>query len=167
MKRTALAVLLFVAAPAFGAQPVQVCDGTRCLDLGADGALAVKSVPANATAFTCGVVGQAASLLECAALAAGRRYVITSVIAGSNTSTATSFAIQSGTGTNCGTATTQVFPPPPMTTSARYVGPANTAPPSFYPLSPGLVVTTAHAVCVIGLGTNTANVMISGYYYTP
>jgi hypothetical protein len=124
-------------------------------------------IPAGATYFSCSVVGQAATLLECAALASGRQYVITDIQAGSSTATAGTFAVQSGTGTNCGTSTTQVFPPAPMTTAARLATPANTSPPMTYSPRAPLLVTVSHAVCVIGVATNTANVVIAGYYYTP
>jgi hypothetical protein len=115
------------------------------------------------TRFSCGVTAQAASLLQCAAVVAGQRYYITDIVAQSSTATAGDFALQSGTGTNCGTATATVFPAPPMTTTARFKAPANTAPPMVVAFSTPLVVTSAHALCAIGAATNTLNLQVSGY----
>lgn len=133
----------------------------------AAGTQPVTPIPQGATAFTCGVAGQAASLLQCMAPVEGRRYVITDIVAGSSTATAGTFAVQSGTGTNCATGTATVFPPPPMTTAARYVTPATSAVPLMFAPTVPLQVTSGHAICVIGVATNTANVVVSGWYTGP
>jgi hypothetical protein len=149
MKRIFLLAAIAFALSANAAPPVEVVPG---------------EVPHR---FSCGVTAQAASLLECQALTAGRTYYITDVVAQSSTGTAGTFAIQSGTGTNCGTTTTAVFPAPPMTTSARFASPPNTSAPFVVAFTTPIKVTAGHAICAIGVGTNTLNLQISGFYLPP
>lgn len=116
---------------------------------------------AFANSWTCALDNIAASLTQCIAVPASGSYYITSVIAVSTTSTAGTFAIRSGTGSNCGTSTTGVMPG--ASTSRTYVLPANTAAPFNQSSVAGVQVTAGHAVCVIGAATNTTNIVISGY----
>jgi len=125
-----------------------------------DGRILVNTV--HPTSFTCSLVGLAATLTECkAAPAAGRRYYITDVAFQTTTVTAGTFSIQSGTGTNCGTATAAVWPI--NSTAARWTAPISTSPTSMVSLTMPIAVTTVHAICVIGTATNTINIQISGY----
>ena len=112
--------------------------------------------------FTCALDNIAATLTQCQAVAAaGYSYYITTVFANSTTATAATFAIRSGTGSNCATGTAGVLPG--ASTSRTYVLPANTAAPFQYSNVVGIKVTAAHAICAIGAATNTLNITISGY----
>ena len=142
----ALFALIFLAAPALAAAPVNVVFAEQ------------------PNAFTCGVTNQAAALAECQALTAGRTYYITGIVAQSSTTTAGTFAIQSGTGTACGSNTTAVFPAPPMTTAARFASPPTTSAPFVVQFALPIKVTAGHAICAIGVATNTLNVQITGYF---
>lgn len=142
---------------------VQVADGFDGGDSPAWFDAAPLSTTAGGNRFACGVAGQAASLLQCAPVVAGMSYYITDIVAQSSTTTAGDYAIQSGTGTNCGSNTAVVFPPAPATTSSRYKAPANTSAPTVVALTTPIRVTSAHAVCMIGMATNTLNATISGY----
>lgn len=116
----------------------------------------------NPNRWQCSLTGIAATLTECrAAPAAGLRLYVTDITAQSNTATAGTFAIQSGTGTNCGTGTTAVLPK--SGTANRYGYPGNASAPAVWNLSVPLVPTAAHAICAIGTVTNTLNLEIGGY----
>jgi len=129
------------------------------------------AVPADAQFFTrvgslgqiwtCSLAGLVASLTECKALAAGVQYYITDIVVGTTTTTAGSWSVQSGTGTNCASATTAVFPV--NSTSARFLAPISTAASLVITTTTPVPVTRAHAVCVIGTATNTINIQISGF----
>ena len=111
--------------------------------------------------WTCSLAGLAASLTQCKALAAGVQYYITDIVVGTTTTTAGSWAIQSGTGTNCDTTTTAVYPV--NSTSARFLAPISTAASLVITTTTPVPITRAHAVCVIGTNTNTINIQISGF----
>jgi pyruvate/2-oxoglutarate dehydrogenase complex dihydrolipoamide acyltransferase (E2) component len=111
--------------------------------------------------WSCGLAAQAASLAQCqAAPGAGVSLYITDILAGSNTSTAGTFIVTSGTGTNCGTTNTALLY---NTTSAVIGLPANTiAPLSIQFLTP-IRVGTNDEICVKGVATNTTNITINGF----
>lgn len=142
------------------------------LSIGLLAALAVLSPPSSAQVYirtgslgqtwTCSLAGLAATLTECKALTSGRTYYITDVVVGTTTTTAGSYAIQSGTGTNCGSNTTAVFPV--NSTSARFLAPISTSPSLAIALTTPVPVTVSHAVCVIGTTTNTINIQITGFF---
>lgn len=112
--------------------------------------------------WSCALDNIAATLTECkAAAAAGYSHYVTGVFAQSTTATAATFAIRSGTGTNCGTGTAGVLPG--ASTSRTYVLPANTAAAFMFTSTSGIKLTAAHAVCAIGAATNTLNITIMGY----
>ncbi len=118
------------AVPASAQQVVCLADAAGGCSRVADGQGAVVTTGRRATSWTCGVAGQAATLLECkAAAGAGSSHYITDIVVGSSTTTAGTYAIQSGTGTNCGTATAAVFPSPPATTASRFASMPTTSPP--------------------------------------
>lgn len=131
------------------------------LSLSADAQVYIRNGQLSQS-WTCSLAGQAASLAECKALVAGRTYYITDIVVGTTTTTAGSYAIQSGTGTNCGSNTTAVFPI--NSTSARFLAPISTAASAMISLTTPIPVTVSHAVCVIGTATNTINIQISGFF---
>jgi hypothetical protein len=112
--------------------------------------------------WSCALDNIAATLTECKAAApAGYSYYVTGVFAQSTTATAATFAIRSGTGTNCGTGTAGILPG--ATTTRTYVLPANTAAAFQFSSTTGVKATAAHAICAIGAATNTLNITIMGY----
>ncbi len=164
MRRLLLSLALSLPLAAAATPPVHLADnaGTFALPVSATKGLTVNTLPG--TAWTCGLAGLAATLTECQALAAGRTYYITDIVVGTTTTTAGDYSIQSGTGTNCGTGGTAVFPAAPGTTSNRFKAPISSGPVGAITFKQPLAVTTAHAVCVIGTATNTININLSGYY---
>lgn len=116
--------------------------------------------------FTCSVDNIGATLTEmtgCAALSAvglqTPRYYISSIVAQSTTTTGGTFTISSGTGTNCGTGTTAML----ASNTARFSAPANTATPALLRFDPPLQATPGHALCLLGVATNTTTAVITGY----
>lgn len=115
--------------------------------------------------WTCKLQALAATLTECQAAApAGYSLYLTSVIATTTTGTAGTFALRSGTGTNCGTTTTGVWPQPGGASPTRTVtAPITTAAPMQWNFGTGLKLTAQHALCVIGTTTNTIDITVTGY----
>jgi hypothetical protein len=139
--------------------PTYTTAQTSPLSLTTSGLLRTDAFPAR---WTCALDNIAATLTQCqAAAGAGLRHWITHVIANSTTSTAGTFAIRQGTGTNCGTGTAGLLPG--ASTSRTYVLPANTAAAFQASSISGIGATAANAICVIGVATNTTNITISGY----
>lgn len=175
MKTLFAAVAVTLAVPAFGTPAFHPCDQAgACAPISATNGitvapivtqtLPVTNLPYGATRFTCGLAGLAATLTECQALSAARVYYITDIVVGTTTATSGTYAIQVGTGTNCGAGTATLFPAPPATTSSRYQAPIAANPVAVINFTTPLVTPAANAICVIGVGTNTINVQISGYY---
>lgn len=119
----------------------------------------------NGQPIICGADNIAATLTEltgCAVPAiSGLRYYITSVVAQSTTTTGGQFALRSGTGTNCGTGTANILPGSVGT--ARYSSPANTVNANVIVFTPPVAVTPGHALCVLGVATNTTTITVTGY----
>lgn len=112
--------------------------------------------------WTCALDAIAATLTQCQAVApTGYRHWITHVIAVSTTTTASTFAIRQGTGTNCATSTAGLLPG--ASTSRTYVLPASTAAAFQASSVSGVGAIAGNAICVIGAATNTTNISISGY----
>jgi hypothetical protein len=108
----------------------------------------------------------AASLTEltgCGVPGASLSIYITNLIAVSTTTTAGTFQVRYGTGTNCGTGTVAIFPP--VSTSRTYGLPASNAAtgPFNLPLFTPVKIPANNAVCVIGAATNTTNIIITGF----
>ncbi len=162
--KTLLAVLaLLVAAPTLAQNAVCLADPSgSCNRVTVDSQYSVRVSLDHVNRFSCTLVGLAASLTECQALAAGRTYYVTDIVVQTTTATAGSYAIQTGTGTNCGSSTTPLFPG--GNTANRYLAPINTQATAVISPTQPYVATTGHAICVIGTATNTINVQISGWY---
>jgi hypothetical protein len=112
--------------------------------------------------FQCSLNSIAATLTQCAAApGAGLSYYVTDIWWQSTTTTAGTGAIQSGTGTNCGTSTTAVLPA--SATANRYGYPASSTAASVLSFMTPLKLTANHALCVIGVATNTVRVDIVGF----
>jgi hypothetical protein len=112
--------------------------------------------------FSCSLTAVAAALVECMPVpAVGIKYNITSMTAQSVTATAAAFQIQSGTGTACGTNTTAVYPS--VNTSTKWVAPGNGIGPMVKDWLTPMQLTVNHAICVLGVATNTTTIQISGF----
>ena len=111
--------------------------------------------------WTCSLAGLVATLTECQALTAGNRHYITDIIVQTTTGTTGTYAIQSGTGTNCGTATTALYPS--SDAGDRFNAPINTQPTAVVSLTTPIVPTVGHAICVIGVAVNTIDIQLFGF----
>lgn len=112
--------------------------------------------------WQCNLGAIGTTLTQCqAAPGAGLRLYITDIFAVSTTTTSGLFTLRFGTGSNCGTGTGNVFF---ASAAASLPNGANNAtsvkPWSF--LTP-IAITANNALCVLGVVTNTTNIMISGY----
>lgn len=96
-----------------------------------------------------------------AAPASGLSLYLTGYTAGSTTATAGLHLLRYGTGTNCGTGTTTLFPG--TGTTARIASPANTIVPTVVTFPTPIQVTAANAVCLIGVATNTTWMVLTGF----
>ena len=109
--------------------------------------------------WSCSLAALDDTLTQCKALVAGVRHYITDISVQTTTTTAGTYAIRTGTGTNCAGSTTNLFP----SVTATFAAPISTQPMAnllfLTPLSP----TAGHAICVIGTATNTINIHINGF----
>jgi hypothetical protein len=91
-----------------------------------------------------------------AAPAGGMQIWITDIEVQSTTTTASTFQLKYGTGSNCGTGTTVASP--------LYVSPANTANPTVVSRNMAFSIPAANAICgVCGSATNTCFAHVSGF----
>ncbi len=130
------------------------------LAAGADAQMYIRAGQLSQS-WTCSQSGLVATLTECRALLAGNRQYITDIVVQTTTATTGTYAIQSGTGTNCGTATTALFPS--SGTGDRFNAPINTQPTATINLTTPIVPTSGHAICVIGVAVNTIDIQLFGF----
>ena len=112
--------------------------------------------------WTCGVNAVAASLTQCqAAPGAGVSLYITSINVQTTTTTSGTYAIQYGTGSNCGTGTAALFPV--SGTANRFNAPITTSAMAtiYFPIP--LKAAANNAICLIGVATNTISAQITGF----
>lgn len=119
----------------------------------------------NGPSWTCSLDNIAATLTKCyenkdpsVAL------YITDIVAQSTTSTAGQFLLEYGTGTNCGTGTTALFPS--AAAVVRLTAPPNTIPPTVVSFRTPLKVPTStvgNDLCALGVATNTLTIQVFGY----
>jgi hypothetical protein len=155
--RKIVLVLLCLATPALAADTYNQGVGY----ITEDGSVRVTLDPRQT--FACSLTGLAATLTQCQALTAGRTYHITDIVVQTTTTTAGTYAIRSGAGTNCADATAQVFPRS-GTGADRNTAPISSQPTAVISPTVQLEVTAGHAICVIGAATNTINITILGFY---
>ena len=115
--------------------------------------------------FSGGVTAIAATLTQIvAAPAAGTSLYVTDISAVSDTATAGQMTLRYGTGANCVTGTTTLWPAAAAVTTGKFPYPANTAAsPSIYNFSTPLKVPAANALCIICVATNTCTASVQGY----
>lgn len=146
-----LALLLFVAGVRTAGAQLLV-SAPSLTDQFVDGRL---------TTFTCALNAIAATLTQCQAAPASGSLYIVAVYVQTTTTTSGTYALQSGTGANCVTATTAVFPS--SGTGNRFNAPitSNAMAVILFPIP--LKLTAVHALCLIGVATNTISVQIVGF----
>jgi hypothetical protein len=112
--------------------------------------------------FACSVNAIAATLTQCqAAPGAGLSLYVTDLWWQSTTTTAGTGALQYGTGSNCGTGTTALFPA--SGTANRYGYPASSTAATNFSFATPLKVAANNALCIIGVATNTVRADILGF----
>jgi hypothetical protein len=151
------------ALEARSSTPTQATNGNQIRQAGD---LAGNTFNVMPIAWSCNLAALGATLTQCqAAPSASYSLYITAIIATTTTGTAGTFNIQRGTGSNCATGPTGVWPSPGTATPSRVVtAPIVTAAPMVINLGPvGIKVTAANAICVIGVATNTIDIVLSGY----
>lgn len=110
--------------------------------------------------WDCALTGLAASLTQCQAAPASGRLYITDITVDTTTATAGTYLIEYGTGVNCATGTTKLYPS--ASGPAGWTAPVLGAPQKInfqVPLQP----VALNAICVLGTATNTINVELEGF----
>ena len=116
----------------------------------------------SGNSFECALDAVDNNTTQCqAAPASGEALYIKRLDAQSTTTTPGLFLIGYGTGTNCGTGTTVLFPS--RSSVVRYQYPASTSPMLHLTFDPPLRVPKEKALCVLAVATNTMTVHIGGY----
>jgi hypothetical protein len=123
----------------------------------------VTGYPRGATSWSCALNSLAATLTECQAIpSTGLRHYVTDISVGTTTTTAGDYAIRTGTGANCGTATAQLYPKS-GSGADRFKAPIASNGMNLLSFTLPLEATAGHAICVIGKATDTINIQIHGY----
>lgn len=171
MKRLIQRVWYAGAGEVLGFMAVVVVGATFAV-LGAPAKEAEAQIPAStqATLWTCSLDDIGATLTKCVLTPAPisdttLSTYVTTVIGESTTATAGLFLLRYGTGTNCGTGTTSVFPSAATVPRIQY--PGNAANPTVIALTTPLKVPPGKDLCLIGSATNTFTGQISGFYGAP
>src|SRR5882672_5593540 len=131
--------------------------------VGLDGVLYTRG--GSPLLWSCGITAIGATLTQCqAAPAASTSLYITDITAVSDTATAGSYTLRSGTGTNCATGTATIFPAVASITAGKIPYPGNTANlPIWHSFGTPIKVAAASAVCAICVATNTCTVSMQGF----
>lgn len=153
-----------VLAVGFEAQTGQSTAATsgnvRRATVSVDGALWVRQ--GGPVEWSCTLSGIAATLTQCqAAPGAGLSLYVTDIVVQTTTTTSGTYAVQYGTGTNCGTGTAALFPG--GATANRWNAPITTSSASNFSFITPLAVPANNALCVIGVATNTIRIQMHGY----
>ena len=110
--------------------------------------------------WDCALSALVATLTQCQAAPASGRLYITDITVDTTTATAGTYLIEYGTGTNCASGTTKLYPS--VNGPAGWTAPVLGAPQKINfqtPLQPAAL----NAICVIGTATNTINVELEGF----
>jgi len=112
----------------------------------------------------CALNGIAATLTQCQAVPADskERNYITDISLQTTTATSGTYAIRTGTGTNCATGTAQLFPAS-GTGSDRFNAPVISQAMAHLHFITPLRPTAGHAICMIGVATDTISMQIHGF----
>jgi hypothetical protein len=113
--------------------------------------------PGSPNVWTCTLTALGATLTQCqAAPGAGLRLYVTDILVATTTATAGTWQAKYGTGTNCGTGTTNL-------TGFAAVAPISTAQVQSISFTTPLMPGAATQICVIGTATNTINIQVNGF----
>lgn len=133
--------------------------------VGLDGVLYVRL--GSPLLFSCGLTAIAASLTQCQAVpSAGTSLYLTDISIMSDTATGGTYLLRYGTGSNCGTGTTTLFPAVASLTAGKLPYPANSATGSVFAqvnFQTPLKLPAANALCIICTATNTCTVSMQGF----
>ena len=114
--------------------------------------------------FAANVGDIGATLTEIVAATTGQYIYVTTIILSSSTSTAGTFALRAGQGSNCATNPVGLFPQPGVSSpTLTYVYPANTAVPLVITLQPPVRAPAGYALCLVGVATNLARGQVHGF----
>jgi hypothetical protein len=112
--------------------------------------------------FSGGVTAIGATLTQVvAAPAAGTSLYLTDVMVMSDTATAGTFVIRTGTASNCATGTASLYPS--AVTTAKSMYPGNAAAPLVLNFHTPMKVAAASALCILCVATNTCTAQFWGY----
>ncbi len=152
---------LLIGVEALSSQPAAATTGNQRRLVGTlDGALYVRA--GGPITWSCGLNSIAATLTQCqAAPASGLSLYVTDFFVQTTTITSGTFALQQGTGSNCGTGTAALFPV--SGTANRFNAPVTTSSVASIGFLSPLKLTAANALCLIGVATNTISAQISGF----
>lgn len=150
-----------IGVEAQSGQPAAATTGNQRRVVGSlDGALFTRN--GGPVQWSCGLDAVGATLTQCqAAPAAGLKLYITDIVAQSTTATGGQMLIRFGTGTNCATGLTSLFPS--AATVARIGYPGNASAPTVIQFLTPIPAAAANAICVIGVATNTLSIQINGF----
>lgn len=117
----------------------------------------------GADRWTVGFNSIAATLTEIRAVpaVATQQHYVKFLAIQTTTATSGTWALQSGTGVNCGTGTTAVFPI--SGTANRFNAPITSSPMLWVTFEIPIVLTAGHALCIIGVATNTVSGQVVGF----
>ncbi len=151
MRRALLAAALLLATA-----------GSARAQVNVSSADAPDYVSAKVTTFRCGFNAIANTLTQCqTAPAAGLKLYVQTLHIQTTTTTTGTYALQTGTGSNCATGTAALFPM--SGTANRFNAPITTNGIATITFSPPLDAPAAAALCIIGVATNTVSGQIAGY----
>jgi hypothetical protein len=114
--------------------------------------------------FAANVADVGATLTEIGAAITGQAYYVTGIVLTSSTATGGTFAIRAGTGVNCASNVTGIWPQPGVSSpTLTYPYPANTTQPYVIQFSIPIRAPSANALCLVGTATNLARGAVLGF----
>lgn len=123
----------------------------------------VQAQPVSGERFSCSAdnIGATLTKLTCDRSPGDLRWFLTDIVAQSTTATGGQMILRYGTGTNCGTGTTSIFPS--AATAVRFGYPGNAIAPTVVNLLTPVVLPKGVDLCVLGVATNTVTIQVTGY----
>jgi hypothetical protein len=113
--------------------------------------------------WSCGLTAIAATLTQCQAAPGAGKLYITDIQIVSTTATGGQFLLRYGTGSNCATGTTTLYPNISAQTTGIMSYPGNTVAPYSAQFKVPYAGAAANAICIICVATNTCTVAMSGF----
>ena len=152
---------LLMGAEAQSGQPTAASTGNqRQLVASLDGALYTRI--GGPIIWTCSLNAIAATLTQCqAAPGAGLSLYMTGLYVQTTTTTSGTYNLETGTGSNCGTATAAFFPSSGV--GNKFNAPITTSAMAAIQFPVPLKVPANSALCLLGVATNTISAQIVGF----